>query len=104
MSDDALDGQDNFQFSMYRIGTLTKTLAFNVGEALTSVSEYYAGKDTLSKILFKTSQSRELECADDSDPTLLILKKDHNAASNMMITHVNQLSDGTVTTVEFVNQ
>jgi hypothetical protein len=76
----------------------------NLGEALTSISEYKAGTDTVSKVVFKTSKDRTMECADDSAAADLKKKKDHNAGTNMMITHVNQLSDGTITTVKFVNQ
>jgi len=40
ISSEANRGQQNYQFSFYRIGTLTKTLKLNLGEALTSISEY----------------------------------------------------------------
>jgi len=79
-------------------------LTFGLSEALTSIHEYYAGTDTVSKVVFKTSKDRKLDCADDSPATELKLKKDHNAGANQMITHVTQLSDGTITTVKFVNQ
>lgn len=82
--------QANFQFSMYRIGSESKTLSFNVGEALTSVTEYYAGFDTLSKLVFKTNQQRTLDCADDTPTADLIKRTDHTSGANMMITHIDQ--------------
>lgn len=89
---------------MYRIGTLTKTLTFNISESLTAVSEYYAEGDTVSKLVFKTSQSRELDCADDSAAADLKLRNNHAASTGQMVSQVVQLSDGTITTVKFINQ
>lgn len=93
--------QANFQFSMYRIGSLTKTLTLNAGEALTSVTEYYAGTDTVSKLVFKTSDQRTLDCADNTPDADLKERAAYTAAANMMITHIDQSSDGTVTKVKY---
>lgn len=73
---------------------------FDKGENLTKVEEYYAGTDTLSKLVFYTSFGNTLECADESESDAYKLKKVHEPEhKDQHIKYINQDADGNVENV-----
>jgi hypothetical protein len=75
-------------------------LKFEKGENLTKVEEYYAGTDTLSKLVFHTSFGNTLSCADESETDAYRLKKVHEPTNaDQHIKYINQDADGNVENV-----
>lgn len=92
-------GQQDYRYSMYRIGAYEKILKFDKGENLTKIEEYYAGSDTLSKLVFHTSFGNELECADESDSDAYVLRKEYKAGQDQHLKHITQDSEGNIQSV-----